>query len=378
MQLPVSPRLVRGLFLCMSCLFAQNLGARVWTPPSDDTPVLELEPRPAPINAAADSWPMERALTAAEAHLEQLRRSGNPRHYEAIQLLTQPWLETPSAAPVLLARAQQHQHRFDAALQILQQHPADTQHQAEAALLEAAILRLLGHYSNALQACERIRANSPERLLCEWPVRSLTGELDAAIHQLTQLRPAQLDSTLRRWRHSEMAEMHERAGKDEAALRHWLSALQFDSRDPFIATATADLLIRTGRADTALQVLEPLPSLDPVLIRRTQAARSLGRGDADKLAEQIWQRLQLADQVHGKAHPRELTQTALILGRDQEALEWARRNWTLQKEPLDARLLVIAAHAAGQPDDTAVVRRWQQETGLQDVRLSNMPSGDQP
>ena len=115
-----------------------------------------------------------------------------------------------------------------------------------------------------------------------------------------------------------------------------------------------------------------------MLIRRTQAARSLGRGDADKLAEQIWQRLQLADQVHGKAHPRELTQTALILGRDQEALEWARRNWTLQKEPLDARLLVIAAHAAGQPDGAAVVRRWQQETGLQDVRLSNMPSGDQP
>lgn len=378
MRLPVSPRLVRGLFLCMSCLFAQSLGARVWTPPTDDTPVLELGPRSTPISTAVSAWSMDQALTSAAAQLEQLQRSGNPRHYQAIQSLTHPWLETPSAAPILLARAQQHQHRFDAALRTLQRHPTDTQHHAEAALLEAAILRLQGHYTLALQACERLRANSAERLLCDWPVRSLTGELNDAITQLKQLRSEQLSSTLRRWRHSELAEMHERAGKDDAALRHWLSAMQFDSQDPFIATATADLLIRTGQADQALKVLEPLPSLDPVLIRRAQAARSLGKNDASALAEKVWQRLQLADQVHGQTHPRELTQTALMLDRDQEALAWARRNWALQKEPLDARLLLIAAQAAGQADDAAEIRRWQQETGLQDVRLSNLPDGDRP
>lgn len=378
MRLPVSPRLVRGLFLCISCLFAQNLGARVWTPPTDDTPVLELGPRSAPISAAASAWPMDQALSSAAAHLEQLQRSGNPRHYQAIQTLTNPWLDTPSAAPVLLARAQQHQHRFDAALQTLHQHPTNPKHQAEASLLEAAILRLQGLYALALQACGRIRANSAERLLCEWPVRSLSGELDDAINHLTQMSTEELDASLRRWRHSELAEMHERAGKDDAALRHWLSALQFDNHDPFIATATADLLIRTDRANAALKLLETLPSLDPVLIRRAQAAHSLGKNDALTLAEQIWQRLQLADQVHGQAHPREFTQTALMLDRDQDALEWARRNWTLQKEPLDARLLLIAAQAAGQADDDAEIRRWQRETGLQDVRLSSLLAGDRP
>ena len=378
MRLPVSPRLVRGLFLSLSCLITQNLAARVWTPPTDDTPVLELGPRSAPISAAASAWSMDQALSSAAAQLEQLQRSGNPRHYQAIQALTTPWLQTPSPAPLLLARAQQHQHRFDAALQTLQQHPTDTQHQAEAALLEAAILRLQGHYALALQACGRIREDSAERLLCEWPVRSLSGELDAAIDQLTQLPSGELNDTLRHWRHSELAEMHERAGNDETALRHWLSALQADKHDLFIATATADLLIRTSRADTALKVLDPLPSLDPVLIRRAQAARSLGASEASTLAEQIWQRLQLADQVHGQSHPRELTQAALMLGRDQEALAWARRNWALQKEPLDARLLLIAAQVAGQADDAAEIRRWQQETGLQDVRLSNLPDGERP
>ena len=376
MHLPVSPRLVRGFFLCLSCLFAQNLSARVWTPAADDILIMELGPRSAPFSAAASSWPMEQALAAAEAHLGQLQRSGNPRHFEAIQALTRRWLESPSAAPLLLARAQQHQHQFDAALNTLQQHPSDKAHQAEAALLEAAILRLQGRFAAALQACERIPSNSPEAQLCAWPVRSLTGELDAAIEQMSQLRPVDLDGPLRRWRHSELAEMHERAGNDETALRHWLSALQADRNDPFLASATADLLIRTGQAEDALRVLEPLPSLDPVLIRRAQAARQLNPADGTQLAQQVWQRLQLAEQIHGQAHPRELAQTARMLGYDQQALDWARRNWALQKEPLDARLLLLAAHATGATNSIAELQTWLQQTGLQDARLTRPSAGD--
>lgn len=376
MHLPVSPRLVRGLFLCLSCLFTPELAARVWTPASDDALVLELAPRSAPIGEAARSWSRQQALTAAAAHLELLQRNGKPHHLEAIQILTQAWLTTPSRASLLLARAQQHQHQFDAALETLRQYPSDPAHQVEAALLEAAILRLQGRYSPALLACNRIPPNRKERPLCEWPVRSLSGELETAIARLTQLHPAELGTKLNHWRHSELAEMHERVGNDEVALRHWLSALQTDRSDAFVATATADLLIRSGQAEAALRVLEPLPSLDPVLIRRAEAIRHLSANDGARLAKQAWLRLQLAKKVHGQVHPRELAQTALMLGHHQQALDWARRNWSLQKEPLDARLLQLAAAATGDSKSTTQLQHWLDQTGLQDVRLRGPKAGD--
>jgi hypothetical protein len=53
----------------------------------------------------------------------------------------------------------------------------------------------------------------------------------------------------------------------------------------------------------------------------------------------------------------------------RDALEYAKRNWSLQKEPADALLLAAAARAAGNPEAADPVRRFARDPGLHDVRL---------
>lgn len=51
------------------------------------------------------------------------------------------------------------------------------------------------------------------------------------------------------------------------------------------------------------------------------------------------------------------------------ALSLAQTNWQIQREPIDARLLLAAAAAARQPEAARPVLDWMNRTGIEDVRL---------
>ncbi|MDQ2694168.1 MAG: hypothetical protein M3Z21_02095, partial [Pseudomonadota bacterium] len=59
-----------------------------------------------------------------------------------------------------------------------------------------------------------------------------------------------------------------------------------------------------------------------------------------------------------------------LLRRPDEALDLALRNWAVQREPWDARLVLEAALAAGNPAAAGPVLEWLKETGLEDARLA--------
>jgi hypothetical protein len=69
-------------------------------------------------------------------------------------------------------------------------------------------------------------------------------------------------------------------------------------------------------------------------------------------------------------HQREEARFRLEL-RDEPAaaLVLALANWRTQREPLDARILLEAAVAAGRPETAAPVLAWLEETGLSDPQL---------
>ena len=61
-------------------------------------------------------------------------------------------------------------------------------------------------------------------------------------------------------------------------------------------------------------------------------------------------------------------QSALqLLDQAENALALAQENWTIQKEPADARLVLDAARAAKQPKGSAKVREWLAAKRLEDV-----------
>jgi hypothetical protein len=58
-----------------------------------------------------------------------------------------------------------------------------------------------------------------------------------------------------------------------------------------------------------------------------------------------------------------------LLHQPARAVALARANWDVQREPADARILLEAALAAGQPDEAAPVLDWLRTNHVQDVRL---------
>ena len=79
------------------------------------------------------------------------------------------------------------------------------------------------------------------------------------------------------------------------------------------------------------------------------------------MASRVKQNLQLGL----NAHAREDAMYFLWLAKDPaQALERAKVNWTLQHEIDDARLLIDAADAAGQPAEAVPVLTWMKEKAI--------------
>jgi hypothetical protein len=75
------------------------------------------------------------------------------------------------------------------------------------------------------------------------------------------------------------------------------------------------------------------------------------------------------------SHRREEARFALHLSkRASDALRLAEANWTVQREPWDARLLLEAALAAGAPISARPVLDWLTTSHLEDDQIRRLAS----
>ena len=118
------------------------------------------------------------------------------------------------------------------------------------------------------------------------------------------------------------------------------------SRSIYLLTAYADFLLRRGRPAAVIELLESAPAADPLLLRLALAEARTDRRAAARVAT-LRYRLELALRGDDRAHAREAAFFALYLDDDAtHALSLALDNWTVQREEIDARLVLEAAAAA--------------------------------
>jgi len=79
-----------------------------------------------------------------------------------------------------------------------------------------------------------------------------------------------------------------------------------------------------------------------------------------------------ASRMRGDAvHRREEARFTLhLIGRPQDALRLALENWEVQREAWDARLVLEAALASGEPKSAAGVVAWLRDKRLEDPRIA--------
>src|SRR5579863_6428336 len=358
------PRMIRGRLSAwgLACLLLAGMLCSSVASPEPRVPVSDAQVlAELPVGARHQSSParemtrsrLDVALPLAQFYVSRSRATGDLRYLGYAEAVLQPWTQQASVPPgvlVLQATILQSRHAFDAALRqldlALQQQPDN----AQAWLTRATVLRVLGRYDEAAASCTRLtpQADAAVTALCRESLRGLTGHLQSAYAALLALPLQQLPPEARAWRYSELGEMAERAGDDQAA-EHWLrEGLRLAPDDFYMRAACADLLLRQRRAADVLQLLAGFESMEPMLLRIVVAQQQLGQGEGAAGRAALASALDVEQQPDG-------------------ALAAAQENWRLQREPDDLLILLRSAQAAHRPDAARPALLFMQQQRLQDA-----------
>ncbi len=391
MKIPRKHPTFHGLVVLSLALVMAN--DAVWAAtemlPRSDEEVLETLAAPTmrrPLPSATQSANVDLAIVMrqVQGEITLARQTGDTRYWGRAQAILAPWWDSADAPPdlvVLQATVQQGRHEFDAARRLLTAVVTRAPGHAQAWLELAALSRLQADYPASLRACDAVARTGITwyAQACRLETVSLQGQHAAATQGLQRLADVAADAARRSWLLSLLAESLERAGRDAPALAAYRSSLDAQ-HDLYTAVAFSDLLLRTGKAEPALRVLEPLPLTDAVLLRQASAWRIMGdkrwSSIRDELRSRTAELRRRGD--NPDLHGREAGLIALWLDDDpQQALRLAERNLQLQREPVDWWLALTSAQQSG---DVAAWRRLQDQrrtSGLHDQRLDNLraPAG---
>jgi tetratricopeptide (TPR) repeat protein len=211
---------------------------------------------------------------------------------------------------------------------------------------------------------------------CIANVGAVTGRLHAseALLAATYARAAGNDAAVDAWALGSLGEMAARRGDRAGASARYREALRLAPGDTYLLGAYADVLIDAGRARQAASLLAPYLRVDGLLLRHALALKA--GGDEDALAPELAElaaRFDAGERRGDGVHLREQARFELSLRGDaRRALAIARRNWDVQKETADARILLEAALSARDPAAAHPVLDWMRGARVEDVQLARL------
>ena len=326
------------------------------------------------------SNPRDPVLAAALArrYLDQARDQGEPRFAGRALAVLRAWPDVATAPDdvlLMMATVQQFLHDFDGSAANLERLVARRPGHAQAWLTLATIRRVQGRYVESDTACRGLAAIPTATLYaqaCDAENHGLRGEFAktrSAIRQL--LTTPQLPAATQTWLLTTLAETEARAGSTADAEKTIRAALRLHT-DDYTSLSFADFLMESGRHADALGLLKRMARTDAVVLRLAMAGARLKTADAARDAQEMRDRVAQANlRPQAKTlHAREQAMFALVVENQPErALELARINVGLQREPIDVLLLAQTARAAGQPGAVREAEQIRNEMRLKDARL---------
>jgi hypothetical protein len=311
------------------------------------------------------------AKAAARRLIDEGRKAGDTRLVGAALGLLRPFLDAPDAEILYLsATARQYQHDFTGALDLLDRALLLAPGDASALLARATINVVVGRLDAAEGDCRRLHGLPRPDLgfLCQSTALAPTAAAPTVYGRLEAIlaRPGLLDASLRAYALGLMGEIAALQGWPDLARADLAAALTQDPGDIRVRMLLADQLLAEHQDAETLNVLEPAPAVDGVLLLRAIAARQLGltaaaRKATTELSRRFRQNIDLGLTAHAREEARFYLQ---VENRPELALGRARINWSLQREVEDAQLLIDAAVAAGSPSAAAPVLAWIAEQSV--------------
>ena len=385
------PRLLHFLpLLALLPLLAPPCAAAPFVPTSDAqvlqrVPARVGDPRAADLQALRAAWranPRDPALAVplARRYVDEAAAEGDPRYVGYAQAALAPWWN--EAAPPVAVRVQravlrQFGHQFAEALVDLDAAVLAEPDNAEAWSWLAAIHMVRADYAAAARACAGLAPLTSALLAagCQAPIDALTGRANAATIALAVALKANPKASPEEllWVQTRLAEIAERRGSLAVAERAFKDALALGLPDVYLQAAYADFLLDNGRPQEVLTLLKDGARADVLLLRLALAAKAAGDPRTEGWSRDLAARFAAARARGDSTHEKEEARFVLALQGDPvRALALARSNYAVQREPADARILLEAAIAAGQPAAAAPVRDWLDSHRVESVLLRSL------
>lgn len=347
--------------------------------PADDTKVLAkaLPQVTSTANPAVTSGNVDEALGVARKAIEFGRANADPRAYGEAEAVLAPWwneANPPQQVRLLRAVIRQANHEFSAAAAdldaVLGQAPRDAQ-----ARLSRAFLRMVtGDVEGAMSDCNALPYGGRGliRNICFARASALSGQAAQGRLVLQQALAADRNSApaMQKFAAAVLADLNAGLGLNADADALYAAAVAEPSPDVSLLAAYADLLLDMDRAADALLVLADRGEQDALLLRLAIAAKRTGDPRLAEWSRIMNERFTAATAAGNRVHLREEAMFRLkVEDNPAAALPLAVQNWSVQKEPADARLLIEAALAAHEPEVAQPVADFIARTKLDDQRL---------
>lgn len=324
-----------------------------------------------------EAWRADRSAASASAALaaafmERARSLREPAYFGRAEAVLAPLARKPGAPATvrrLYAQVLQYRHDFAAAESLLDTVLRDEAHDDDARLLRASVRLVRGDFDGARADCAQLAAAGGDAAVpgfaCFAEALAGGGNLERGLALLDTVRAGQRaqDAIAHAYLLATRAELRERSHDIAAAIVDYRAALSLAPGDDSIRAALADALASLGNVEEARTVLAIDKPTVALLVRSAALAEGARRaGLAARAGE--WLALEAA---RGDAlHFREAAMLALVNEDPARALAAARRNFEMQKELPDVRVLARAAHAARDAQALSTLRQWMLETGYRD------------
>ena len=331
-----------------------------------------------------NTTPQDLALASglAQRYIGLARSETDPRYLGYAQAALAPWWrQAAPPVPVRLLRATilQSTHQFGPALQDLDAVIAQEPGNGQAWLTRATVLTVQGDYAQATASCARLSALTTQlvTVTCIANVASVTGRAASSerLLDLTLQRSAGAAPELESWALTLLAEMATRRGEAALAEARYKKALAQQPRDSYLLGAYTDFLLDQRRPQEVVKLLKDQQRIDALLLRHALALQALPGQQAPFQAAkaELAARFHAAMQRGDTVHQREQARFALFLQQDlPAALQLAQKNWAIQKEVPDMRILLEAALAAHDYGAAQPVLAWIAANGVEDAALQRL------
>ena len=332
---------------------------------------------------ARDPKNLDLAVRIAQVYMARARSESDPRFLgQAQAALGTWWSQSEPPVPVLLLRAtiRQSNHDFKNSRLDLEQAVKREPNNAQAWLTLATVQQVTGDVKGSAASCGKL-VPLTARVISTTCLAAVDGARGQAAQAFDAIKAVMAEPELARgtnvgvrtWALTLQAELAERLGRPVDAEKLYRASLALDAADAYTIAALSDFLIDMGRSQEVLTMIPATTRVDTLLLRRAIAAKLAASPDAAQVAADLGERFAASRARGDRIHLREEARFVLaIKNSPQESVSLARDNWDVQKEPLDARILLEAALAARQPKDARDIVSWVTSNQFQSEKLSQL------